>query len=940
MGQETNTEIKDHRSGDHLISSLLMVGGRVEDFLKVYPGSQIASDDDSWIHDWFEDRIGYFLGDDSAKPEDLSLRDDFNTDALRVEEEIVSVPSRLLSVQPNYFRGFRRLDRPIDLSPNLVVLEGKNSSGKTSLTEALEWLFSGELVRRKMQSQGDPKELEKCITNELIPDGEECWVSAHLEREDGTHIELKRVLVSDYGATSTSVPKWKLILDGNEISEDKEASLLSDLFAGVPPLLMQHSLRSFVLSSASQRRGYFEKLLSLDEVTYLIEKAVVGKTEAASFVSANGNRPLNEYLELIGKCTQKKSKTILRRGPRSKKADPTDILLGGLIKTAVLEFPDLTEEEQDMGAIVTSLRAKQSEKRQEVLPILGQLRPNRVVDEELKRILTEIDFVGQLSVAIKEAEVFETASRAAKDIDDEKLAIAQSYSRLMDAKLIDPSVDSQTCPLCAYEEVPTLLSDRLKDIESWVPLQKATSDAYIALSKAIDELRNSLEKVQSIMDLLVPPAIETEEWDDIVKGADKAFEDSLGTFRGKHETLVQSLMPLDMSIRASLEILAREPITKEVLEAGNEAIGYVGGAVARLLESGKAYALAFEDLENIVGVATAEDPQYSLRALWLSSAGAIKAIADDIRFEQAKSKARKELACIRDYLIEARQDYLDLRRSSFSDSMDHVWNELRSDRYSAFRKLHIPEPSGKGFPVSIEVKAIIDDGTQELEVDALKVFSESQVNVVGIAAFITRSKMLGHRTIILDDPVQSMDEDHFKTFASRLIPYLMSEGFHVIVLTHNDQFAKDISHYCIDIDGYTTMRITHSRRTGCRVEEGNRRVAERLRRAEKEVDDGEFDEAWKFIRLAIERLYLATCLTHGGDDFDPLSFTGQGAESMWNKGAGEIISKLIPDAPARLKDILDMAATGVHDASSSGETDLRLAISDIRSYLNPLRIGG
>jgi hypothetical protein len=451
---------------------------------------------------------------------------------------------------------------------------------------------------------------------------------------------------------------------------------------------------------------------------------------------------------------------------------------------------------------------------------------------------------------------------------------------------------------------------------------------------------NSLADIQSIMNLLVPPASENEEWEKIVKEADRVFEDALKAFRGKHENLIESLLPLDTAVKACLEILAKAPITKEGLEGTKDSIQRVADTIASLLEAGKTYAVTFEDLDNTVGVATAEDPQYSLRALWLSSVGAIQAIADDIRFEQSKSKAQKELACIRDYLIEARQNYLDLRRSSFSDSMDHVWNELRADRYSTFSKLHIPEPSGKGFPVSIEVKAIIDDGTQELEVDALKVFSESQVNVIGIAAFITRSKMLGHRTIILDDPVQSMDEDHFKTFASRLLPYLMSEGFHVIVLTHNDQFARDISHYCIDIDGYTTMHITHSRRTGCRVEEGNRRVAERLKRAEKKVDDGEFDEAWKFIRLAIERLYLVTCLTHGGDEFDPLSFSGQSAESMWNKGAGAIIANLIPAAPARLKDILDMASAGVHDASSSGETDLRLAISDIRSYLNPLKIGG
>ena len=69
-----------------------------------------------------------------------------------------------------------------------------------------------------------------------------------------------------------------------------------------------------------------------------------------------------------------------------------------------------------------------------------------------------------------------------------------------------------------------------------------------------------------------------------------------------------------------------------------------------------------------------------------------------------------------------------------------------------------------------------------------------QVNALGIAAFVTRSKLLGHKMLIFDDPVQSMDEEHFKTFAKDVLTHVLSEGFQVIILTHNDVFARDISH--------------------------------------------------------------------------------------------------------------------------------------------------
>ncbi|MBL0347272.1 hypothetical protein [Candidatus Villigracilis affinis] len=98
--------------------------------------------------------------------------------------------------------------------------------------------------------------------------------------------------------------------------------------------------------------------------------------------------------------------------------------------------------------------------------------------------------------------------------------------------------------------------------------------------------------------------------------------------------------------------------------------------------------------------------------------------------------------------------------------------------------------------------------------DALRVFSESQINILGIAAFAVRSKLMGHKMIILDDPVR---EDHFKTFCTQPPP------------PHPPGY-----------EDYVTMEVRHSRREGCIIEEGNRRVAERLKKAEKLSEEGKW----------------------------------------------------------------------------------------------------
>jgi hypothetical protein len=371
----------------------------------------------------------------------------------------------------------------------------------------------------------------------------------------------------------------------------------------------------------------------------------------------------------------------------------------------------------------------------------------------------------------------------------------------------------------------------------------------------------------------------------------------------------------------------------------SSAITTIAREASTLIHEATEYAKAFTVLDNAVGALSREDPTYRLRETWLDIATDQGNLVTDLSWEMSKKKAQTELEAIRGGLIQARQTILNARRQQFSDGMTKIWQKLREDRYSAFSCLYVPEPRGRGFPIEIEVKAVLDDNVRHVEVDALRVFSESQVHVLGIAAFLTRAHLLGHRCLILDDPVQSMDEDHFRTFASNLLPFLLHQGLQVIILTHNDLFSRDVSHVFANADNYTTLRIRHSRRCGCQVEEGNRRAAERLIKAQALAGEGSFEDAWRLVRVAIERIYLCTMIKHGPSDFDPRSWSNQTAESMFNQGVGKIILAIAPDAVPRLKDILDMAVAGAHDKPPRGLTDLTSAARDLRTFMEVLKIG-
>jgi hypothetical protein len=136
------------------------------------------------------------------------------------------------------------------------------------------------------------------------------------------------------------------------------------------------------------------------------------------------------------------------------------------------------------------------------------------------------------------------------------------------------------------------------------------------------------------------------------------------------------------------------------------------------------------------------------------------------------------------------------------------------------------------------------------------------------------------------------------------------------------------------------MSVRLSRRSGCIVEEGNRRFSERLNLAEKKIDDGELKRAWELVREAIERLYTVTYIKYGPAGFKPDSWKDQTAEYMWDSGVGKIFDEKIPDIGGKLKDILVMSAAGSHDKPPRGETDVRNSIKLLKSLPEKLQIGG
>lgn len=928
-----------HSVGDVALSQLTMLQGAGGDLVRVFLDRH-ATDEVNWLETWFQSRSEkHYAGTFSDSDSDLT----FVHTPSQVEAAPPALPIKLKTVQAHYFRGFCENFSQVDMGGNLIVMEGRNSSGKTSLAEALEWLFSGSLSRRESNKAGSVRELENCITNGFRPSNEETWVSATFVENsysgDTNCFTLRRVLKEDYGTTTRKTCNSVLFLNGKELSRSEEGEVLDKYFAGVPPLLMQHTLRDFVQGNPALRQQYFERLLQLNELTELIQHAVMTDGPASAFPNPKGGEHLHLWTQLGSILQNYSSKWTYSQQGGEGQSKSFARFLDALTSISRKEFPSVLNGLNRQDEIVAALQMEQARVRQESFPILAQLRP-RMLFSDHPQESQSADLVDSLGQEVRDVwKRYETVWLAVQKIDDNNLVIAKVYKLLLDSGIIQPDRDAQTCPLCSYEHAETLSARRIYTIEKWNPIyesaQAIEQKLDIAMKSLIDVLSQTLEDFDNFL-----PSPPTESaWDKSLLTASDRLREEVDKLRKILEVHID-LSPLVLRGRTLIATDGRRPTSVEQCESFiGDCIKVVKG-LANVPTVAKDYLDSLMAIEAVIGDENSMDSQYRLRQCLIDCLENASFIWDDLRWEEAKRLAQKDLKVIRKSLISYRQKFLEARRLSFSNGIGAIWTCLRDERYSSFSQLHIPAPRGKGYPVRVELKALLDDSTETKEVDVLGVFSESQINALGIAAFVTRARLLGHRLLIFDDPVQSMDEEHFKTFARDLIPRILDDGFQIVLLTHNDTFARDLSHFHYDRPDYVTMSIRHSRRSGSVVEEGNRRVFERLKVAEDKIEDGYIDEAWRFIRLAIERLYLITYLKYGPSKFKAESWQHQTAESMWKGGAKPVICSRLPNAENRLKDILDMTVGGTHDTAARGETDLRDSIEFLREALTILEVGG
>ena len=97
------------------------------------------------------------------------------------------------------FRSFASEQRLTFKKQSLSLIWASNSQGKTSIAEAIEFLFTGTTNRRELMG-GAKSEFKGMLRNVHLDPKASVWVKATITDDAGTEHVACRTLVSDYTA--------------------------------------------------------------------------------------------------------------------------------------------------------------------------------------------------------------------------------------------------------------------------------------------------------------------------------------------------------------------------------------------------------------------------------------------------------------------------------------------------------------------------------------------------------------------------------------------------------------------------------------------------------------------------------------------------------------------------------------------------------------------
>ncbi|MCJ7786731.1 ATP-binding protein, partial [Patescibacteria group bacterium] len=155
------------------------------------------------------------------------------------------------------FRGFNK-ECSINLDADVVLIYGLNGTGKSSFTEALEWLFFGDISRRKLSPCRSEYQYEDYLRNLFYNGPENPFVEVEGEL-DGNVAKIRKELITEKQA--------KHYINGHEVDNLSQLPLNMESYSR--PMLAQTEIAALVNTEQKDRWEQLSYILGQEDLSRL-----------------------------------------------------------------------------------------------------------------------------------------------------------------------------------------------------------------------------------------------------------------------------------------------------------------------------------------------------------------------------------------------------------------------------------------------------------------------------------------------------------------------------------------------------------------------------------------------------------------------------------------------------------------------------------------------
>jgi DNA repair exonuclease SbcCD ATPase subunit len=739
---------------------------------------------------------------------------------------------RLVKIKPTYFRGFGDSEW-IELDSSLVVLFGPNAFGKTSLSDALEWLLYGATSRRQRGEALSRRDYKGTYVNVHAPNGAETSVTVVFRRPDGSEIELKRVLSVAAGQQEISITE----VDG--VNQDFESAGIT-LDTRFHPIVAQHSLQDFIHAKPKDRRDKISAALGLDVLTRFktsLDKARTRlQTAEPAFVNA--------------------ARVSLRTAIDAMEPNP------GLLLIAYQWRQSNFQLDTEKAAILQEARAILDDgvehDWQGAREALGELR------DEASRIVFDQEPLNAGDLLDNTAQNEERAaeySAACENIKEKAQALVAAGAAVYNDNLLKlwplaiaaADAESNTCPVCEAETFPP---EKRVELEGRIEASSSYSTAKLQVRSRVEELlelirSHSRDLMRSFPSELTAEA--TGQLQSLFEGSPEALQTFLEAHSGaieRREAHVQALTGLSESL---LELPAAL-VDPERQEATATTLTRFYDQLNQVITQGKAdieaYKVAAEPFLVALGAKIASNDRLQQIDAVLEPMAAWRSIQVCAEYEKMLADTLQLARDLEAHLQTKQTQAFQVRGAEIKRWYDRL-NPGASVTYSSME-------------AGTDALSLWAESFGE-KMSAVACLSESQLNCLGLSVNFMRVLTPGGSFgfIVLDDPVQSMDDDHTQALIADVIQDLLDQDLQVVITSHVQGLTDDIWEIYNHLPPLR-LRISDYQRTGPTIEDAET-LGSAIGRA-KALGRGNEDcrrLAVKTTRRCVELLIRACCLQAG-----------------------------------------------------------------------------